>query len=57
MNAAVISLGIVLDVMLLAVVGLFWLDQPVAAWTCLVVAVLGALSLLGMVASTARARI
>lgn len=56
MNAAIIVLGVVLSAALLSAVGLFWVEQPVAAWAALVVGLLGALSLLGMVASSARVR-
>lgn len=56
MNAAVISLAIVFDIMIAATVGLFWLDQPVAGWTALIVAIVGSLSILGMVVSSAAAR-
>lgn len=55
MRDATISLGVVLSFLLAAVVALFWLDQPAAAWACLVVALLGVLCLLGMIASTATA--
>lgn len=56
MNAAIIVLGVVLSAALLASVGLFWVDQPAAGWAALVVGLLGALSLLGMVATAARVR-
>jgi hypothetical protein len=55
-NAAVISLAVVFGVMIAASVGLFWLDQPIAGWTSLVVAIIGSLSILGMVVSSAAAR-
>lgn len=56
MNAAVVCLGVILATALISSVGLFWVDQPVAGWVSLVVGLLGALSLLGMVATAARAR-
>lgn len=56
MSAAVISLAIIFDIMIVASVGLFWLEQPVAAWTALIIATVGSLSILGMVVSSAAAR-
>lgn len=56
MTSAVISIAIVIDVLIVAVVGLFWLEEPVAGWTALVVAIIGVFSLLGMVVSSAAAR-
>jgi hypothetical protein len=55
-NAAIISLAVVLATALVSAVGLFWVDQPAAGWAALVVGLLGALSLLCMVATTARVR-
>jgi len=55
-SGAVISIAIVFDIMIAASVGLFWLEQPVAAWTALIVAIVGSLSILGMVVSSAAAR-
>lgn len=56
MNAAIIVLGVILSAAIISSVGLFWVEQPAAGWAALVVGLLGALSLLGMVASSARSR-
>jgi hypothetical protein len=54
MKAAIIGMCVVLSVALIASVGLFWVDQPAAGWSALVVGLFGTLAVLSMVATTAR---
>jgi hypothetical protein len=57
MNIAIAigATGFTLSVLIAAAVALFVVDQPVAGWVALLVALLGLLMMLGMIASTGRA--
>jgi len=56
MNAAVISFGVIVSVMTICGSALVWADKPFTGAVLLIIAIFGALSLLGMIVSTGVAR-